>query len=88
MRRAFGDGRLRFSLGDVRDIAIVFAKRHTVSTTFSMPQRSNKFRAVSFPRFKQCRPNVLGSSNVVNAAAAVGVESVVFLSTDPSSSIK
>ena len=81
MRRAFGDGRLRFFLGDVRDIDSVREAARGVDNIFHAAALKQVPSCEFFP-LQAVQTNVLGSSNVVNAAAAVGVKSVVFLSTD------
>lgn len=81
MRRLFGDSRLRFFLGDVRDIDSVREAAHGVDNVFHAAALKQVPSCEFFP-LQAVQTNVLGSSNVVNAAASVGVKSVVFLSTD------
>lgn len=81
MRRAFGDSRLRFFLGDVRDIDSVREAAHGVDNIFHAAALKQVPSCEFFP-LQAVQTNVLGSSNVINAAASVGVKSVVFLSTD------
>ena len=81
MRRRFSDSRLRFFLGDVRDYASV--AEAFVDTDFV-------FHAAALKQVPSCeffpaqavKTNVMGSHNVIEAAAAAGVRSVVCLSTD------
>lgn len=81
MRRRFSDSRLRFFLGDVRDHDSV--RGAFVDTDFV-------FHAAALKQVPSCeffpeqavKTNVVGSHNVVEAAAKAGVRSVVFLSTD------
>lgn len=81
MRKRFGDSRLRFFLGDVRDYDSVH--NAFVDTDFA-------FHAAALKQVPSCeffpeqavKTNVVGSHNVVEAAAKVGVQSVVCLSTD------
>lgn len=81
MRRVFSDARLRFFLGDVRDYASV--AEAFVDTDFV-------FHAAALKQVPSCeffpsqavKTNVMGSQNVIDAAAAAGVRSVVCLSTD------
>ncbi|GAA2759596.1 polysaccharide biosynthesis protein [Actinopolymorpha rutila] len=81
MRRRFADHRLKLFLGDVRDPRSV---REAVSGTDYI------FHAAALKQVPSCEffpqqavsTNVLGSRNVVEAAAAAGVRSVVCLSTD------
>src|SRR5664280_2876065 len=81
MRRRFSDSRLRFFLGDVRDYESV--AEAFVNTDFV-------FHAAALKQVPSCeffpaqavKTNVMGSHNVIEAAAAGGVRSVVCLSTD------
>ena len=81
MRRRFSNPRLKFFLGDVRDYASV--AEAFVNTDFV-------FHAAALKQVPSCeffpaqavKTNVMGSHNVIEAAAAAGVRSVVCLSTD------
>lgn len=81
MRKRFGDSRLRFFLGDVRD-------RDSVASAFV--DTDFVFHAAALKQVPSCeffpeqavKTNVTGSHNVIEAAAAAGVRSVVCLSTD------
>lgn len=81
MRKRFSDSRLRFFLGDVRD-------RDSVANAFV--DTDFVFHAAALKQVPSCeffpeqavKTNVTGSHNVVEAAAAAGVRSVVCLSTD------
>ena len=81
MRRRFSNPRLRFFLGDVRDYDSV--AESFVNTDFV-------FHAAALKQVPSCeffpaqavKTNVMGSHNVIEAAAAAGVRSVVCLSTD------
>ena len=82
MRGALDDGHnVRFYIGDVRD---------PVSVKGAMRGADMVFHAAALKQVPSCEffpleavaTNVLGSSNVVRAAIAAGVESVVLLSTD------
>nr|WP_040563563.1 polysaccharide biosynthesis protein [Kineosphaera limosa] len=81
MRVAFADERLRFFLGDVRD-------RESVAAAFV--GADHVFHAAALKQVPSCeffplqavQTNVLGSHNVIEAAHAAGVASVVCLSTD------
>lgn len=81
MRREFGDSRLRFFLGDVRDINSVREAAQGVDHIFHAAALKQVPSCEFFP-MQAVQTNVMGSSNVVNAAADVGVKSVVCLSTD------
>jgi UDP-glucose 4-epimerase len=81
MRKRFSDSRLRFFLGDVRD-------RESVAQAFV--DTDFVFHAAALKQVPSCeffpeqavKTNVTGSHNVIEAAAAAGVKSVVCLSTD------
>ena len=81
MRTRFADSRLKFFLGDVRDPDSV--ANALVGTDFV-------FHAAALKQVPSCeffpqqavKTNVVGSHNVLEAAAAAGVRSVVLLSTD------
>ena len=81
MRRRFGDDRLRFFLGDVRDPGSVREAVQGVDHVFHAAALKQVPSCEFFP-VQAVQTNVLGSSNVINAAAAAGVKSVVCLSTD------
>lgn len=81
MRKTFSDSRLRFFIGDVRD-------RESVAQAFV--DTDFVFHAAALKQVPSCeffpeqavKTNVTGSHNVIEAAAAAGVHSVVCLSTD------
>ena len=81
MRKSFDDDRLRFFLGDVRDLDSV--KQAFVDVDFA-------FHAAALKQVPSCEffpqqavmTNVNGSHNVLEAAHSLGVRSLVMLSTD------
>lgn len=81
MRRAFGDERLKFFLGDVRDPKSVREAVEGVDQIFHAAALKQVPSCEFFP-MQAVQTNVLGSSNVIDAAADAGVKSVVCLSTD------
>jgi UDP-glucose 4-epimerase len=81
MRRRFADGRLRFYLGDVRDPDTVARACRGVDYVFHAAALKQVPSCEFFP-IEAVRTNVLGSANVVEAARAGGVRTVVCLSTD------
>lgn len=81
MRREFSDSRLRFYLGDVRDIDSVHEAAVGVDQLFHAAALKQVPSCEFFP-IQAVQTNVMGSSNVINVAAAVGVKSVICLSTD------
>lgn len=81
MRRAFSDSRLRFFLGDVRDIKSVREAADGVDHIFHAAALKQVPSCEFFP-MQAVQTNVQGSGNVIEAASQVGVKSVVCLSTD------
>jgi UDP-N-acetylglucosamine 4,6-dehydratase len=81
MRRVFADDRLRFCLGDVRDFETVKAACRGVDYIFHAAALKQVPSCEFFP-LEAVRTNVIGSSNVVEAARANEVRTVVCLSTD------
>jgi len=81
MRKRFTDSRLRFFLGDVRDYASVRDALHGADFVFHAAALKQVPSCEFFPQ-QAVKTNVQGSQNVIEAAAAGGVRSVVCLSTD------
>jgi UDP-N-acetylglucosamine 4,6-dehydratase/5-epimerase len=81
MRREIDDARVRFYLGDVRDQASVDRATRGVDHVFHAAALKQVPSCEFFP-LEAVRTNVLGSSNVIEAANANGVRSVVCLGTD------
>ncbi len=81
MRRSLHDERLRFYLGDVRDYASVHRAATGADFVFHAAALKQVPSCEFFP-LEAVRTNVLGSSNVIEAAHATGVASVVCLGTD------
>ena len=81
MRRHLGDARSRFYVGDVRDYASVADAMSGVDLVFHAAALKQVPSCEFFPT-EAVRTNVTGGANVINAAAASGVDSVVCLSTD------
>lgn len=81
MRVAFSDDRLKFFLGDVRDRASVDAAFVGADHVFHAAALKQVPSCEFFPD-QAVKTNVVGSANVVDAAAAAGVRSLVCLSTD------
>jgi UDP-N-acetylglucosamine 4,6-dehydratase/5-epimerase len=81
MRRRLGDSRLRFFVGDVRDYDSVAEAMHNVDFVFHAAALKQVPACEFFPQ-QAVKTNVQGSHNVIAAAAAAGVRSVVCLSTD------
>ncbi|MEQ4204249.1 polysaccharide biosynthesis protein [Actinopolymorpha sp. B9G3] len=81
MRRRFGDSRLRLFLGDVRDRASVADALTGVDYVFHAAALKQVPSCEFFPH-QAVQTNIIGSRNVIEAAAFAGVRSVVCLSTD------
>jgi UDP-N-acetylglucosamine 4,6-dehydratase len=81
MRRRMSDKRMRFFLGDVRDYDSVLEATRGADFVFHAAALKQVPSCEFFP-VQAMRTNVMGSSNVINAAGASGVRSVVCLSTD------
>ncbi len=81
MRRRFADPRLKFFLGDVRDFDSVTAAFVDTDFVFHAAALKQVPSCEFFP-LQAVKTNVTGTHNVVEAAAAAGVRSLVCLSTD------
>ncbi|MDO5698394.1 MAG: polysaccharide biosynthesis protein [Dermatophilus congolensis] len=81
MRVAFGDPRLRFFVGDVRDPASVASAFEGVDFVFHAAALKQVPSCEFFPQ-QAVMTNVHGSQNVITAAHQAGVRAVVCLSTD------
>lgn len=81
MRQRIGDSRVKFFLGDVRDYHSVAGALDGAEYCFHAAALKQVPSCEFFPE-QAIKTNVLGSQNVIDAAHAVGVRSVVCLSTD------
>lgn len=81
MRVAFADNRLKFFLGDVRDRTSVDAAFVGADYAFHAAALKQVPSCEFFPD-QAVKTNVMGSSNVIDAAHAAGVRGLVCLSTD------
>ena len=81
MRVALDDSRVKFLLGDVRDPASVKSATRGVDLIFHAAALKQVPSCEFFP-LQAVQTNVIGSSNVLEAAGANGVRSVVCLGTD------
>jgi UDP-N-acetylglucosamine 4,6-dehydratase len=81
MRHEFGDSRLRFYVGDVRDFLSVDRATRDVDYVFHAAALKQVPSCEFFP-LEAVKTNILGSENVVRASEANGVKSLVCLSTD------
>lgn len=81
MRHQFGDSRLRFYVGDVRDYLSVDRATRDVDYVFHAAALKQVPSCEFFP-LEAVKTNIWGSENVVRASEAHGVKSLVCLSTD------
>ncbi len=86
MRTEFNDDpRLRWFIGDIRDVDRLKRALHNVDYVFHAAALkqvdTGEYNPMEF-----IKTNVLGSQNVIDAAIEVGVKRVVALSTDKASS--
>ena len=81
MRTALDDERVKFIIGDVRDPASVTQAARGVDLIFHAAALKQVPSCEFFP-LQAVQTNVLGSSNVLEAANEAGVPSVVCLGTD------
>lgn len=81
MRKKYGDDRLKFYIGDVRDLASVKNAMHDVDYVFHAAALKQVPSCEFFP-LEAVKTNVLGTDNVLTSAIDYGVEKVICLSTD------
>lgn len=74
-------GKIKFHIGDVRDLASVKNAMHGVDYIFHAAALKQVPSCEFFP-MEAVRTNVLGTDNVLTAAIEEGVKSVICLSTD------
>lgn len=81
MRHTIGDDRVRYFIGDVRDSESILHAARGVDRVFHAAALKQVPSCEFFP-LEAIRTNVIGSNNVVRAAIANKVKSLVCLSTD------
>ena len=81
MRLAFGDAKVKYHIGDVRNYDSVAQSMVGVDYVFHAAALKQVPSCEFYP-MEAVRTNVLGTENVLNAAIACGVKRVVVLSTD------
>jgi len=81
MRKRFANPKLKFYIGDVRDIRSVAAAMRGVDCVFHAAALK-QVPSCEFHPMEAVRTNVLGTENVLEAAVQAGVKRVVCLSTD------
>jgi UDP-glucose 4-epimerase len=81
MRIAMGNPRVRFVLGDVRDLNSLMLAMKGVDHIFHAAALKQVPSCEFFP-MEAVATNVTGTDNVISAATAAGVERMILLSTD------
>lgn len=81
MRKAFKNDKLKFYIGDVRNLESISEAMRGVDYVFHAAALKQVPSCEFFP-MEAVRTNVLGTDNVLTAAIAEGVKKVVCLSTD------
>ncbi|NMM11436.1 MAG: polysaccharide biosynthesis protein [Polaromonas sp.] len=81
MRKRYGHPKLKFYIGDVRDLRSVAAAMREVDYVFHAAALK-QVPSCEFHPMEAVRTNVLGTENVLEAAIAAAVRRVVCLSTD------
>lgn len=81
MRKLYNNDKLKFFLGDVRDIASVKNAMYDVDYVFHAAALKQVPSCEFFP-LEAVKTNVLGTENVLTAAIECGIKKVICLSTD------
>lgn len=81
MRRLYKNEKLKFYIGDVRDIGSVKNAIHGVDYVFHAAALKQVPSCEFFP-LEAVKTNVLGTDNVLTAAIEMGIKKVICLSTD------
>lgn len=81
MRKLYKYGKLKFYIGDVRDLASVKNAMHGVDYIFHAAALKQVPSCEFFP-LEAVKTNVIGTDNVLTAAIEYGVKKVICLSTD------
>jgi UDP-N-acetylglucosamine 4,6-dehydratase len=81
MRKIYKNDKIKFYIGDVRDIASIKNAMHGVDYIFHAAALKQVPSCEFFP-LEAVKTNVLGTDNVLTAAIECGVKKVICLSTD------
>lgn len=84
MQREMGDDRLRFFLGDIRDLPRLERAFDSVEIVVHAAALK-QVQTLEYNPFEAVKTNVIGSQNVIEAAIDNKVEKVVLISTDKAS---
>ncbi len=81
MRRHYGNEKIRFYIGDVRDIGSIGNAMHGVDYVFHAAALKQVPSCEFFP-LEAVKTNIIGTDHVLSAAISEGVKKVICLSTD------
>lgn len=81
MRKLYKNDKLKFYIGDVRDLASVKNAMHDVDYVFHAAALKQVPSCEFFP-LEAVKTNILGTDNVLTGAIEMGVKKVICLSTD------
>ena len=81
MQKEFIDERLRFFIGDVRDLQRLRRAFHDVDIVIHAAALK-QIPALEYNPFEAVKTNIIGTQNVINAAIDEKVKKVLFISTD------
>lgn len=81
MRNRLDDSRVKFIIGDVREREKVFRTMQGIDLVFHAAALKQVPSCEFFP-MEAVKTNIIGTSNVLDAAENVGIEKVIALSTD------
>ena len=81
MRKSYGDPKIKFYIGDVRDTRSIASAMRGVDYVFHAAALK-QVPSCEFHPMEAVHTNVLGTENVLDAAVKAGVKRVVCLSTD------
>ncbi len=81
MHREFGDGIVRYFIGDVRDLERLRRAMNAVDVVVHAAAMK-QVPACEYNPFEAVKTNIIGASNVIDAAIDAGVPKVLAISTD------
>lgn len=81
MRRFYQNDKIKYYIGDVRDISSIKNAMHDVNYVFHAAALKQVPSCEFFP-MEAVKTNIVGTDNVLTAAIEAGVEKVICLSTD------
>ena len=81
MRKRYGNNKIKFIIGDVRDLSSIREAFLGVDYVFHAAALKQVPSCEFFP-MEAVKTNIVGSDNVMSACIAAGVKRAIFLSTD------